>query len=779
MNKLLLVLVTWLTATQLSFSQDFRKDFANSYGSTDWETLAATIIDAEGNTYLCGSFKGTLQFGQISRTSNGRRDIYVAKMDKDGNVIWLHNYGGEYDENAYSILEYNGGIYLAGSFKKQTQIGSTQLQADGFTDAFIAKLDASGNVSTSNPPKLITSPAPAQKVFLQKGVGSDIVLAGTFKKGIEFDGQELLPDGKTDIYYVSYNAQNGFGTPHRIGGTEEDNLFDFKVSLEGDLYFACSFEGGLYELTSEGKSDALLLKINNASDIVMKKQYGGSYNDQLKQIALDASGNIYVAGEYQHAISIGADSYSTDYKKDVFIQKLDNEGNVLWQTNLGGEAYNTISSLELAANNKFYLTGSFKGTQATKKSAKNSTDAYIARYQTTDGTQEWLAQAGHNYEDQLQLKSYPTGELLVSCYFSNALELKNGNSSLVIDLKHKNYKDLLAGKLIDCASMPGIDLGEDTSACSSIELSVEDIYNSYTWSTGQTATNSVTITEPGSVTLQVTDAAGCTFEDEIQVTISNDISINLGNDTSFCEGASLLLTAGEPNQDYLWDDGSNGNEREITQSGTYWVQVNNQGCSGTDEITVTVNSLPTVDLGEDITVSSRTTYVLETAGVFEAYLWNTGLTESTLTIAGSSMIQTTAYSLTVTDANGCQNSDTILLVVGGSGRGVANTENQEETTETGESQEKTTTELENLENNNSEGYKVYPNPSSGKFFLSVADPEKVKQVDVFDLRGNKVKTFQNGFGFPLEIDLTGNAKGVYLIKVGEQETTRELRIILK
>ncbi|NJO91871.1 MAG: T9SS type A sorting domain-containing protein [Chloroflexia bacterium] len=83
-----------------------------------------------------------------------------------------------------------------------------------------------------------------------------------------------------------------------------------------------------------------------------------------------------------------------------------------------------------------------------------------------------------------------------------------------------------------------------------------------------------------------------------------------------------------------------------------------------------------------------------------------------------------------------------------------------------------------MEKNNPE-YKVYPNPSTGKFFLSVSDPERVKQVDVFDLRGNKIKTYQNGFGFPLEVDLTGQAKGSYLIKVSEAEMAEELRIILK
>jgi hypothetical protein len=771
MKKSLFLIFAFVASFFFSYSQNLGHAFLNSYGSSDWETIAATLIDEQGNTYLCGSFSGTFVFGPHSKTSNGKRDIYVAKMDKDGNELWLQNYGDKHDENAYSIIEKNGIIYLVGSFKKQTQIGTFPLQAENFTDVFIAELDLNGNVSKA--PKVITSPAAAQKVFLQKDPAGNIYLAGSFKKSIRFDDQELLTDGKTDLYYVKYNEQGNFENPKRIGGTEDDHLFDFKVSPQGDIYLACSFEGGLYELSSQGKADALLLKINNADEVVFKKQFGGTYNDQLKQIALDVLGNVYLAGEYEHALSIETTNYTTTHKKGVFLLQLDPTGNITWQSHLGDDAYHTISSLELATNNKFYIAGSYRGIFGNKPSAKNSKDAYIARYQT-NGTQEWLIQAGHNHEDQLQLKSYPTGELFISGFFNNAFELKKENGDIEADLKDKNYKDLLLGKLVDCETMPGIDLGGDQTACGSLELSVEDNYSTYTWSNGQSTTNTLLVEESGTIGLEVTNDFGCTFNDEIVITIANDLIIDLGEDQTFCEGSSTTLTAGPADRNYLWNDGQTGYSREITESGTYTVTLNEENCTASDEIIIIVNPAPVVDLGPDVTASADTTIYIHTNLSYDEYSfsWLDRSSQPYLCVpmykveqlGGAAVIWVDVTSL----ATGCTTRDSVLVQVTPPVSMAVNNS----------SGENLATELSNIENNSIE-YKIYPNPSTGKFFLSVSSPEKVKQVDVFDLRGNKIKTYQDGFAFPLEVDLTGKAGGTYLLKISELNSSKQFSIIIK
>ena len=75
-------------------------------------------IGDSGYVFIAASFQETVQFGNdVSLTSNGWIDTFIAKYDTSGNCIWAINMGGEYDDYCYSIaLDENGNIYGTGSF---------------------------------------------------------------------------------------------------------------------------------------------------------------------------------------------------------------------------------------------------------------------------------------------------------------------------------------------------------------------------------------------------------------------------------------------------------------------------------------------------------------------------------------------------------------------------------------------------------------------------------------------------------------------------------------
>ncbi|NJO91868.1 MAG: hypothetical protein HC831_25055 [Chloroflexia bacterium] len=151
------------------FSQNFSSDYLKSFGNDNWETIAATIIDAQGNAYVYGSFSGNIEpDAQHQATSNGKRDVFLVKLNAEGGVEWLKNYGGDDDENAYSLVENNGNIYLTGSFKKEMTFASyTSLQATSFTELFFIKVNASDG-EINQQPVPIKGTSAAQQAYLQK-----------------------------------------------------------------------------------------------------------------------------------------------------------------------------------------------------------------------------------------------------------------------------------------------------------------------------------------------------------------------------------------------------------------------------------------------------------------------------------------------------------------------------------------------------------------------------------------------------------------------------------
>jgi hypothetical protein len=200
---------------------------------------------------------------------------------------------------------------------------------------------------------------------------------------------------------------------------------------------------------------------------------------------------------------------------------------------------------------------------------------------------------------------------------------------------------------------PQVDLGPDTTACSSLSLNAGNPGSSYVWSTGATG-QSINVTASGTYTVTVTEpSGGCQTSDAIQVVISQPPIVDLGPDFFAC--LSATLDAGNPGATYLWSTGDTGQSLTIAASGTYSVTVTSpDGCQNTDAVLVTIGSPPMVDLGPDLTECDETTLTAGLSGA--SYLWSTGQTTASITIQDSGW-----YAVEVTNAQGCSGSDSILV----------------------------------------------------------------------------------------------------------------------
>ena len=110
------------------------------------------------------------------------------------------------------------------------------------------------------------------------------------------------------------------------------------------------------------------------------------------------------------------------------------------------------------------------------------------------------------------------------------------------------------------------------------------------------------------------------------------------------------------------DESGNGYDLQLYNGPTSISDAPSQtctNCTATDDIVVTVNSLPTIDLGTDTTlICSGTSETLDAGSSFTSYLWNDGSTNQTLSVTTAG-----TYTVTGTDANGCSASDSMVIDV--------------------------------------------------------------------------------------------------------------------
>jgi len=204
---------------------------------------------------------------------------------------------------------------------------------------------------------------------------------------------------------------------------------------------------------------------------------------------------------------------------------------------------------------------------------------------------------------------------------------------------------------------PNSFLGNDTSICDrdTLVLDATILGATYIWQdNSRNPTFDVSQAGVYSVTVSVNN---CTFNDSIDVTVSPIPSVNLGVDQSVCEGDLIVLDATFPGATYIWQDGTVNPTFNVTQTGTYFVDVNLNGCIVSDTVNATVNPFPNVSLGTDDTICADQDLVLNATNLGATYLWQDGSVAPTFTVT-----QPGTYSVVVAIGQ-CESTDTISVTV--------------------------------------------------------------------------------------------------------------------
>lgn len=205
---------------------------------------------------------------------------------------------------------------------------------------------------------------------------------------------------------------------------------------------------------------------------------------------------------------------------------------------------------------------------------------------------------------------------------------------------------------------PDIDIGNDTLICYGEEyvISAGGGYSAYLWQ-DDSQDSVFTVTGPGIFWVQVWDALGCSNSDSIQIEFYPEVVPQLGNDTVLCISDNITLDAGSGWVSILWYDGSTAQTNTVSDPGYYWVTVTDEnGCTGTDTISVDLSPAVVVSLGGDTTLCFGDFYVLDPGNNFTSYLWQDGSTEPFLPIVSPGV-----YWVEVTDTYGCTGADTVSI----------------------------------------------------------------------------------------------------------------------
>jgi len=198
-----------------------------------------------------------------------------------------------------------------------------------------------------------------------------------------------------------------------------------------------------------------------------------------------------------------------------------------------------------------------------------------------------------------------------------------------------------------------LDLGNDTTICEDASLLITGgLANAaYTWSDGSTG-NSISVSTVGTYGVEAL-VNNCPAYDSITVSIQELPRFELGTDTAICEGESLLLDGSSlPGTTYEWSTGSTDPTLSVATAGVYALQASLNGCTFADTRTLSINPLPTVDLGPDQVLCEEEQRTLDVGQAGATYSWQDGSEESTFVVsmAGSYAVRASLNGCTAEDS---------------------------------------------------------------------------------------------------------------------------------
>ena len=414
-------------------------------GSSDKGTAIATDVD--GNSYVTGHFSGSATFGSITITSSTdtSREIFVAKIDVNGNWLWVAQAGNvgnySYDFALGIAVDNDGNSYVTGFFWPAISFGAYDLTSYGSNDIFVAKIDVDGNWLWATNAGGINGDG-SFGIAIDEGGNSYIT--GSFLDTATFGSYVMTCSGigefDSDIFVAKVDMNGNWLWAIQAGGYSDNGGTAIATDVDGNSYVTGHFSGptifGNFTLNSSG---VFVAKIDLNGNWLWVSEAQAS----VSGIAIDDNGNSYITGDFDLTATFGPITLTnSSWDDNIYVAKMGANGNWLWATNTDGSGDAFALGIALNSAGHSYVTGNFHGTKTfgsqTITSYDYCTDIFVSKVDIS-GNWQWVVQAGADYQDHgvaITIDSnencYVTGYFRVTAIFGYYAIQSNGFDDIFV-----------------------------------------------------------------------------------------------------------------------------------------------------------------------------------------------------------------------------------------------------------------------------------------------------------------------------------------------------------
>ncbi|MEO8067173.1 MAG: hypothetical protein ABI599_05725 [Flavobacteriales bacterium] len=323
-----------------------------------------TATDAAGNVFVCGYFDNNATMGSFPLAAVGGFDAYVAKLDPSGNWLWATSFGSTGADDALAIaVDGDGNAYLTGFHEGDITVGDTTLAVEGGSDLFIAKIDGSGNWIWA-----------LDAAGLGYSAGSDVVLGpngslyvgGSVDSDGEVFGEDTIPSGGlSGSLVMRLDIDGNWQWVHVIEHSGVTSMNGMAYSTGEGIVVVGAFSGTLY-----AGGDTLISGISEKAFIAVVDTMGvdqwswrtsGSSVTVASDVMVDAFGRIFLVGYASTGTAIVGDStFVVTDANDALVVRVSPNGFWDWSRRSTGTGNEVIEDLAALPDGQIVVVGTYR-----------------------------------------------------------------------------------------------------------------------------------------------------------------------------------------------------------------------------------------------------------------------------------------------------------------------------------------------------------------------------------------------------------------------------------
>ncbi|MDB2556187.1 hypothetical protein N9X55_05570 [Flavobacteriaceae bacterium] len=363
-----------LTFNPVVANSDVAPKLVQTYGGSKNDVAKSVVATSDGGFAVLGYTQS--MDGDVTGKTTENYDFWVLKFNSDALLEWNKTYGGSGDDRGNSLIETSdGGFALLGY---SDSVDGDVTTNNGNRDFWVVKIDAFGALTW-------------QKSFGYTGADEGISI-------IETSDNHFILSGVLDVTASGGEGNFGRFSTRHAGG----DYWSIKITQTGDVVWSRFYGGsftdnpaGVLETASnnliivggsdsndvditnnKGSYDFWVVKSTATGDIVWEKSFGGSEIDEARGIVSSGDGNHVIVGDTR---SNEQDVSLNNGAADLWLIKISDDGDVLWNSSIGGSNFDVGRSIDLSFDGGFIIAGSSRSSDGNVLQNQGQNDAWIVK----------------------------------------------------------------------------------------------------------------------------------------------------------------------------------------------------------------------------------------------------------------------------------------------------------------------------------------------------------------------------------------------------------------